>query len=148
MIYQRWQKKLLCIEDVWNFCMAVVHGGTCIELFAFAVNSISSQKLPNIVLRLARLMIPLLVSSVHTYSTIVCKEVPVPPFQGTHSLTQLPPFFVVPYPLFCSIPFIGILDSSPHPHANPPCPNPTNQVWGVLNRQNLLNIIKVVVNDL
>ena len=37
-----------------------VHGDTCIEFFAFAVNSISSNKQPNIVLRLARLMIALL----------------------------------------------------------------------------------------
>ena len=40
--------------------MAVVHGDTCIELFAFAVNSLSLNKKLNIVLRLARLMIPLL----------------------------------------------------------------------------------------
>ena len=29
---------------LWNFCMAAMHGDTFIKLFAFAVNSISSQK--------------------------------------------------------------------------------------------------------
>ena len=29
---------------LWNFCMAAIHGDTFMKLFAFAVNSISSQK--------------------------------------------------------------------------------------------------------
>ena len=37
-------KNLLCIHDAWNFCMAAVDGDTCIKIFTFAVNSISSKK--------------------------------------------------------------------------------------------------------
>ena len=29
---------------LWNFCVAAMHGDTFMKLFAFAVNSISSQK--------------------------------------------------------------------------------------------------------
>ena len=41
MTYQGGTKKLLCIHDAWNFCMAAMHGDTCIKLLAFVVNSIS-----------------------------------------------------------------------------------------------------------
>ena len=36
-------------------------------------------------------------------------------------------YLCVPFPLFCSTFFQGILDSSPHPYPNPSCTNPTNQ---------------------
>ena len=40
-----------------------------------------------------------------------------------------PPLFLrhPPFDPACSTPFQGILDSLPHPHATPSCPNPTNQ---------------------
>ena len=44
MTYQKVEKKLLCIKDMLIFCMAVVHGDNCVELFSFSVNSISSDK--------------------------------------------------------------------------------------------------------
>ena len=56
---------------------------------------------------------------------------PSPLFYGTLPLTQLAPpsffKFCVPSPLFCFTPFKGILDSFPHPHTTPSCPNLTNQ---------------------
>ena len=62
----------------------------------------------------------------------VRKGVPAPsPFKAPTPWPILPPppFFnlFIPSPLFCSTPFHGIFDSSPHTHANPSCPNPTNQ---------------------
>ena len=64
---------------------------------------------------------------------IVRKGVPVPPpFKAPTLWPRLPLFkiFVSPLSLFfVPSPFNDILDSSPHPHANPSCPNLTNQTF-------------------